>query len=449
LLTADLVRVRRRSGALELVPLAARTRARILELGQAYLEAARASEGQPRAVLDAAFAAVPLGPREHKLAAGLRKLVVDRCTFEVACAHDPAEVRRTLFHRAAEARRSADGFDRARVVAEVATELGMPPAALEEGLFADVRAAHVLTAFEPFTAAQLLTTYELGQAQAVLLRATEVTFRVRDPDPATYRHLFRVIKFRRLLHRIERDQDGGYRIEVTGPFRLFESVTKYGLQLALVLPAVRACAQWSLEARVRWGKERTPLEFHLSGRGMDGAAGGAVATDASAADASAADPRGPLGHLPDEVRQLLERFEARKSPWRATPSADVLDLPGAGLCVPDLRFEHAETGARVYLEVLGYWSRDAVWKRVELALAGLPEPVLFAVSSRLRVSEEVLPDDAPAALYVYKGTLSAAAVEARLDALAGRSAPLFDAPSERPRTGPRKRRRKRASGPHN
>jgi uncharacterized protein len=446
LLTADLVRVRRRSGALELVPLAARTRARVLELGQDYLEAARASEGQPRAALEAAFAAVPLGPREHKLAAGLRKLVLDRCTFEVACAHDPAEVRRTLFRRAAEARRSADGFDRTRVVAEVAAELRMPPAALEEGLFADVRAAHVLTAFEPLTAAQLLTAYELGQAQAVLLRATEVTFRVRDPDPATYRRLFRVIKFRRLLHRIERDQDGGYRIEVTGPFRLFESVTKYGLQLALVLPAVRACAHWSLEARVRWGKTRTPLEFHLSG---SGSAGGDATADASAADASAADPRGPLGHLPDEVRQLLERFEARNSPWRATPSADVLDLPGAGLCVPDLRFEHAETGARVYLEVLGYWSRDAVWKRVELALAGLPEPVLFAVSSRLRVSEEVLPDDAPAALYVYKGTLSAAAVEARLNALAERSAPLFDAPSQRPRTSPRKRRRKRPSGPHN
>jgi hypothetical protein len=50
---------------------------------------------------------------------------------------------------------------------------------------------------------------------------------------------------------------------------------------------------------------------------------------------------------------------------------------------------------RVYLEVMGYWSRAAVWKRVELVQAGLAERVLFAVSSRLSVSEEVL-DGRPA-----------------------------------------------------
>ena len=66
---------------------------------------------------------------------------------------------------------------------------------------------------------------------------------------------------------------------------------------------------------------------------------------------------------------------------------------------------------------MGYWSRAAVWQRVELVRAGLAERVLFAVSSRLRVSEEVLGDDLPGALYVYKGTMSARVVAERLDAL--------------------------------
>ena len=34
---------------------------------------------------------------------------------------------------------------------------------------------------------------------------------------------------------------GGYRIEIDGPYSLFESVTKYGLELALLLPALEAC----------------------------------------------------------------------------------------------------------------------------------------------------------------------------------------------------------------
>ena len=80
----------------------------------------------------------------------------------------------------------------------------------------------------------------------------------------------------------------------------------------------------------------------------------------------------------------------------------------------------ASTGAREgFVEVLGHWSRDAGWKRVEAAERGLPAPFLFCCSSRLRVSEEVLPDDVPAALYVYKGVMSAKAILERANALSG------------------------------
>ena len=90
-----------------------------------------------------------------------------------------------------------------------------------------------------------------------------------------------------------------------------------------------------------------------------------------------------------------------------------------GLCVPDLRLEHGD-GRRVYVEVMGYWSRAAVWKRVELVQAGLPTPIVFAASARLRVSEEVLPDDLPGALHIYKGVIHARSI---LD----KAAAVFDA----------------------
>ena len=85
--------------------------------------------------------------------------------------------------------------------------------------------------------------------------------------------------------------------------------------------------------------------------------------------------------------------------------------------MPDLVFTHGD-GRRVYLEVLGFWSRAAVWRRVELVEAGLSERILFAVSERLRVSEEVLDAELPGQLYVYKGVISAATVANRLDAMA-------------------------------
>jgi hypothetical protein len=48
----------------------------------------------------------------------------------------------------------------------------------------------------------------------------------------------------------------------------------------------------------------------------------------------------------------------------------------------------------------------------------LPEPIVFAASSRLRVSEQVLDEAEHAALYVYKGVMSPRAVLERVVSVA-------------------------------
>jgi predicted nuclease of restriction endonuclease-like RecB superfamily len=292
---------------------------------------------------------------------------------------------------------AAERFDRGAVLAEVARERGVSAEAIERALFADLRASHVLAAFDRLSARALVDAYERAQAQAVLLRAVRVRVDVHCSGVHGLRALFRRLKFLRLLHTVSKHGDG-HRIVIDGPFSLFESVTKYGLQLALVLPALDACDRWRLEADVRWGKDRTPLLFRL-------------AREAPSARADSAP-------LPDEVEALVRSFRALESPWRVSANSQILDLPGVGLCIPDLVFERQRAGApreRVYLEVMGYWSRAAVWKRVELVRAGLAERILFAVSAKLRVSEDVLEDDLPGALYVYKQTLSARTIAERLE----------------------------------
>ena len=88
------------------------------------------------------------------------------------------------------------------------------------------------------------------------------------------------------------------------------------------------------------------------------------------------------------------------------------------MCVPDLAFVRARDGARVHFELLGFWSREAVWRRVELVRAGLPHRILFAVSKSLRVGEAVL-DDAPhAALYVFTRVIAAKPVLDHIERLA-------------------------------
>src|SRR5204863_646603 len=122
--------------------------------------------------------------------------------------------------------------------------------------------------------------------------------------------------------------------------------------------------------------------------------------------------------LPDELAALATAFEKLESGWRIDREPAVLDLPGIGVCVPDLAFVRARDRARVHFELLGYWSREAVWRRVELVRAGLPHRILFAVSKTLRVGEAVLDETPTAALYVFSRVIAAKQVLDRLDRLA-------------------------------
>ncbi len=416
MLTADLAQVRRRGDRLLLKALAPDERIRALALADSYLGLARAHLGRERGPLLEALRAVPVPARDRRLGAGLQKLVLDRCHFDAATELDAPALRADLFTRATARRRevpSGETFDRGALLAEVAAARGLDPPALEQALYADLPEAHRLREVEAGSAAGLLATYEASGVAAVLLRATQVRAQVRNAPPAAFRYLFRKLKFLRLLHRIEAlppDRTGaspGYQVTIDGPFSLFESVSKYGLQLALAYPAIASCGRWSLEADVRWGKERRPLTFAASGQ------------------APATEGPEPVP-LPEEVGALLEELQETlpaDGRWRVGVSQRIVDLPGAGIVVPDLELTDTRSGVAVAVEVLGFWSRDAVWRRVELAERGLPLPIVFVVGKQLRVSEQALPETLPAALYVYSRRIGARALLERIETVAGRASP--------------------------
>ncbi|HET9624334.1 MAG TPA: DUF790 family protein [Kofleriaceae bacterium] len=395
------MRARRRGDELKLQPLDKDGRLEALELSKTLLALAEAHLGKTRAELEEVIEAVVGGAKDRKLAEGLAKLVWDRCELAEAVPIDPEELRHEVFtvSQAVWARTGeGEAFDRGAVLQAVADARGLSVDDVERGLYADLREAHVVTEVARISPVRLVEAYELAQGQAVLLRAVRVVVDIKAAHPGAYRTLFRKLKFLRLLYTIAPRAKGGYRLELDGPMSMFESSTRYGLALALALPAIRELDHWSLDAEVRWGTERRALRCKLEGMGEP---------EADAAP-----------HVSDEVQALIDAITASGSPWQAQASTALLDLPGHGVCVPDLTLRHAKTGAQVHVEVLGYWSRDAVWRRVELVEAGLDDHVVFAVGQHLRVSEAALDGEQPGALYVYKRTMSAKALLDRVEAVA-------------------------------
>jgi predicted nuclease of restriction endonuclease-like RecB superfamily len=401
MLSPEHVRVRQKGGELKLLGFERGLEERAVALAAEVLDAAREHVGKTRDEVVRAWLAIEHAPRERRILNGLMKLVEDGSEFEMPEGVDPPALRSAVFLEAAARRRSDEphAFERHALVAEFAERHGMTPDELEAALFADLRGAHRLVQGSPLRPEALVETYRQAQVQAVLLRAVRVVADVRCASPDAYRELFRKLKFRRLLHRTTRLDDGGYRIEIDGPFSLFQGVAKYGLELALTLPALEACSSLELVAEVRWSERSRSLTFRHSG---------------------GAKPRAPndTTGLRSEVVELVDALNAAGGGVRASPAERLFDLPGVGVCVPDLRLVRARDGAEVFVEVLGYWSRASVWKRVELAERGLGAKILFAVSSRLRVSEEVLEDSDSAALYVYKGKINPQALLRKVEALA-------------------------------
>ena len=401
MLTVEHLRVREREGQLSLPALQGRTLQRAQQFAEAYLGIARRCTGRSRAELEGEVATVEVGLRERPLAAGLWKLVLDRCRFEEDQGIDYIALRRRVFEEASRRRKEclAGGiFDRLNVLEALAPEFGLDVQGLEEKLFGDLPESQTLLEADLRSPAQLLRDYEIARVQALLLRASALEIEWLPRRSEETRALFRKLKFLQLLYRVD-PLPAGYRLTIDGPLSLWGPTQKYGLRLALFFPTLLQCVDWRLRAQIRFRKGKRASTFEIDASSLPRAA--------QALDEETLRP---------ELTSLLERFGDHPR-WRVERAEEIMPLPGLGVCVPDLRFEDRESGALVYAELLGYWSRQGAWQRVEMARRGLPHPMLFLLPKSLRISEENLDEDAAAELYVFRQQANAHRVAERLSRL--------------------------------
>lgn len=347
---------------------------------------------------------------------GLAKLLYDRSTFETAAPDDPAALRRRVFTAAAAAYRAPresgttgagpshagtlHAGTRQAVLAGAAADLDLTPEEVERGLYADLKEEQVLAGFEPPQPGWLLDRYNVALAQAVLLRASELTIRLGHQSPRDLRALFRKVKFFQLLHRVTRDGDTGWLLHLDGPLSLFRSSQKYGLQMASFLPTLLHFDHWSLTASLLWGKRRQERSFRLS-------------------PATGLRPYGQLSGRwqPEELTAFAEAFARLDSGWEIDGDTDLVELGGQGLLVPDLVFQHRDSGTRVFMEVLGFWRRGAVESRLELLARRGPPNLILALSKRLAGGREEELARLPGEIYLFRSMPLAREVLKRLEAI--------------------------------
>ncbi len=275
------------------------------------------------------------------------KLLDDAATYERPPARY-AERRVDVFEAAAAHHPLLDAADGLALLAGAFTPAPATHAEGLEGLYAD---------------------YDLGQAQALLYAATEVTVEAgRD-----FKHILRYARLARLLHRVERAGADGYRFVFDGPSSVLRRTRAYGVDFARFLAALVRLPDWRLEARIELRKGWRPLTFTLTG----------------------ADHLGARSTPPPEFDSSLEaaiakKFGGKRAGWRLIREGAVLPLGGGRLLVPDFVFRH-EDGTEVALEIVGYWTPEYLADKLRRLAATRDVHLVVAVPRPLAVRAGRLP----------------------------------------------------------
>jgi predicted nuclease of restriction endonuclease-like RecB superfamily len=389
MLTGDLVRVR--SSKERIIPLYLnRTSPQWLEAAESLLLVFRDGVGLTRGEIEEEVNELFGGGGKATLVhRGLAKVLEDRAEFEVVADVPPEQIREKVFTAAAEQRQrlrtglqpdtpsarqgARRTFHRDEVLGAVARELNLTTDVLLSTLFADLRDENRMLKFEDMTAQRLIDRYNVALAQAVLLRSVRVETVVRDEGPARYRQLFRRLKFHRLVSRVQGSMADGYTLQIDGPLSLFTATTKYGLQMALFLPALLHCHDFRLDAELRWGPRREPRSFHLDSNT------GLVTHQLDSGV-----------YVPAEIPAFVERFRQIAPAWNLDDSTEVIELGREGVWVPDYRAVHKASGTDVFLEVLGFWKKSSLERLLRLLPKHGPPRFLLVISEKLKVDEAAL-----------------------------------------------------------
>jgi uncharacterized protein len=270
------------------------------------------------------------------------------------------------------------------------------PDQIRAGLYADLAENRILTQFETPTAQALLHRYNLSQVQGIFYKASHITINAHRNDPGEYKLLFRYLKLFGLMAYIEGDADHGFTITIDGPTSLFKPSTRYGLDIAKLIPALLHVTKWSLTAELQirdsYTNTKKARRFSLN---------------SDCGLVTHYPPGKPYDSMLEE--SFADRWDALKSEWILEREVDLIPIPGS-VMIPDFRLVHPD-GRDFLLEIVGYWRPEYLRKKFSQVRQSERDNLILAISERLNLEKAgVKVSDVPAKVIWFKDKLSPKAV---------------------------------------
>ncbi len=290
---------------------------------------------------------------DYKIKRGFAHLLTNHfATFEIISPLEPQELRKRVFEQAANFVPIPQ--NRSLILQTIAQQISQElnqeifPVALEKGLYADLAENKILTQFDAPTPENLIHRFNLSQIQGIFYRASYLIINVHRNDPGEYKYLFRYLKLFRLMTYIEGDADTGFTITIDGPTSLFKANSRYGIEIAKLIPALLHVTHWNLKAQLQYKDSYTGTikkqQFNL---------------EDNCGLVSHYSPGKPYDSMLEE--SFAKRWLQLKTEWQLEREVDLVPLPG-GVMIPDFRLVHPD-GRVFLLEIVGYWRPEYLQKK--------------------------------------------------------------------------------------
>jgi len=384
MLTLDLLRAKIDGDEIQPLYLTVSGGTKYLRAAERILRIHREHIGRSVGELEEAMAEFIGDAADYKVYRGLAKVLEEFCEVARPSEVDAEQLRMRVFTAAADKRpffRTADLIFHTTtrdVLAAVSEDIGLAEHEIEKSLYSDLKENQVLHSVDPSLDGRgLIERYNTALAQALLYRAIRMRVELFDG----YRQVFTHIKLARLMHTIERFDDG-YLVTLDGPLSLTTHTERYGIGMARLLPALLTARRWRMEAVVN-----TSYAGHRIFRLDNTCRLSSHYPDLPQFDSSAEEA-------------FFEKFaKTKKTKWRIEREGGVVDLKGA-VMIPDFVFRHPD-GREVFLEIVGYWTPEYLAKKIEKIRKASGTPLVLAVPEALNCSM----DDFDGPVVRYKSRL--------------------------------------------
>jgi len=137
-------------------------------------------------------------------------------------------------------------------------------------------------------------------------------------------------------------------VKVDGPASLFKLNKRYGTAIAKLLPLIVASPEWTVEAKILWKYTNEICDFKI---------------ESWKHRVLLKKPPLPTISYDSAVEEdFASRFRALKSEWQLTREPEPV-LAGKHVIIPDFSLER--DGKMVYLEVVGFWTKEYLLRKIE------------------------------------------------------------------------------------